>query len=60
MKARTGVAVSLEVKHLYNRLDLSFDTHKSEIYFVGQNQVLFDVAKLQPFHARPHKLFAVV
>ena len=38
----------------------SFDIHESKVYFVGQNQVLFDVAKLQSFHARPHEPFAVV
>ena len=38
----------------------SFDIHESEIYFLGQNQVLFDAAKLQPFHTRPHEPFAVV
>jgi hypothetical protein len=27
----------------------SFDIQEFEIYFVGQNQVLFDAAKLQPF-----------
>jgi hypothetical protein len=37
-----------------------FDIHESEIYYVGQNRVLFDAAKLQPFHTRPYEPLAVV